>query len=107
MQAPFCEKNNFGVLNDYHSVFLLEFAKEEKKNMNTDKEKIAVEFGNFIREARESKGMFQADIAAKIGVSRGYYSYIESGSREIYFSLAVKICDVLKLDMSDFVKLLK
>lgn len=75
--------------------------------MNTDKEKIAVEFGNFIRAARESKGMYQGDVAAKLGVSRGYYSYIESGSREIYFSLAVKICDVLKLDFNDFMKHLK
>ena len=75
--------------------------------MDMDKEKIAVEFGNFIREARESKGLFQADIAAKLGVSRGYYSYIETGGREIYFSLALKICDVLNLNINDFAKRLK
>lgn len=75
--------------------------------MDTYKEKIAVEFGAFIREARERQNFYQADIAEKLGVSRSYYAYIETGSREIYFSLAVKICDVLKLDMSDFMKRLK
>ena len=72
-----------------------------------DKEKIAVEFGAFIREAREQKGLLQADIAEKLGVSRSYYAYIESGSREIYFTLAINICQVLNLDISDFMKRLK
>ena len=72
-----------------------------------DKEKIAVEFGAFIREAREQKGLLQADIAEKLGVSRSYYAYIESGSREIYFTLAINICQVLNLDISDFMKRVK
>ena len=72
-----------------------------------DKEKVAVEFGAFIREAREQKGLLQADIAEKLGVSRSYYAYIESGSREIYFTLAINICQVLNLDISDFMKRLK
>ena len=72
-----------------------------------DKEKIAIEFGAFIREAREQKGLLQADIAEKLGVSRSYYAYIESGSREIYFTLAINICQVLNLDISDFMNRLK
>jgi transcriptional regulator with XRE-family HTH domain len=73
--------------------------------MNTlDKETIAVEFGAFIREARERKGMLQSDVATKLGVSRAYYCYIESGSRDIYFSLAMKICAVLDLNFNDFAK---
>ena len=67
-----------------------------------DKEKIAVEFGAFIREARERKGLYQAEVAEKVAVSRSYYAYIETGSREIYFSLAVNICRVLDLDISEF-----
>lgn len=72
-----------------------------------DKEKVVVEFGAFIREAREMKGLLQADVAEKLGVSRSYYGHIESGNREIYFTLAINICRVLDLDMNDFIKLLK
>ena len=72
-----------------------------------DKEKVVVEFGRFIREAREMKGLLQADVAEKLGVSRSYYGHIESGNREIYFTLAINICRVLDLDMNDFTKMLK
>ena len=72
-----------------------------------DKEKIAKEFGAFIREARENRGLYQADVAEKVGVSRVYYTHIEAGNREIYFSLAVNICDVLNLNINDFIKRLK
>ena len=69
--------------------------------MTMENEKIAVEFGALVREAREKQGLIQGDVAAKVGVSRSYYCYIESGSREIYFSLALKICKVLKLDLNE------
>lgn len=69
-----------------------------------DKDKIAQEFGSFIRTARESKGLYQADIAEKIGVSRGYYAHIEGGTRDISLTLAVKICRALDLKLDDFVE---
>lgn len=72
-----------------------------------DKEKVAVEFGAFIREAREKQGMLQADVAEQLGVSRAYYCFIEAGKREIYFTLALNICRVLKLDFDEFVKRMK
>ena len=72
-----------------------------------DKETISAEFGAFIREAREKKGLYQADVADKIGVSRSYYGHIETGNRDIYFSLAVNLCRVLDLDIADFMKCLK
>ena len=68
---------------------------------------LAAEFGRFIREARETKGHLQADVAEKLGISRSYYGHIESGNREIYFTLAINICRVLDLDMNDFMKMLK
>lgn len=68
------------------------------------KEKVAEEFGIFLREAREKKGMIQAEVAEKIGVSRSYYTMIEAGSRDIYFSMAMKICEVLDLNINDFTK---
>ena len=72
-----------------------------------ENEKIISEFGAFIREAREQKGLLQADIAEKIGVSRSYYAYIEAGKREIPFTLAIHLCQVLNLDINDFIKRLK
>lgn len=70
------------------------------------KEKIVKEFGLFIREARESKGLYQSDVSAKIGVSRGYYAHLEAGDRDISFALAMKICHALGLDLNEFVKLM-
>lgn len=72
-----------------------------------DKEKIAKEFGAFIREAREKRGLYQADIAEQLGVSRAYYTHIEAGNRDIYFATAVDICHILKLDINEFVSRLK
>ena len=76
--------------------------------MKTIDNKIIIEeFGTFIREARESKGLYQAEVADKLGVSRSYYAFIEGGKREIYFTLAINICRVLDLDINDFIKTLK
>lgn len=72
-----------------------------------DKETVIVEFGAFVKKAREEKGLYQYEVADMLGVSRSYYTFIEAGKREIYFSLAVNICRVLNLDISDFMKLLK
>ena len=72
-----------------------------------DKETIAKEFGKFIREAREAEDLFQADIAERLGMSRAYYTHIEAGNREIYFTMAINICRVLNLDINEFMKRLK
>lgn len=72
-----------------------------------EKEKVLKEFGAFIREARESKGIYQAEIAEQLGVSRAYYTHIEAGNREFYFTMAINICRVLNLDINEFVKRLK
>lgn len=74
---------------------------------NTEKERMAREFGRYIREARERKGLIQAEVAEQIGVSRAYYTLIETGNRDIYFTTAMKICEVLNLNIDDFAKRLK
>lgn len=70
-------------------------------------EEVSKEFGQFIREAREAKGLYQADIAEQLGVSRAYYTHIEAGNRDIYFTMAISICQILNLNMNDFMKRLK
>lgn len=71
------------------------------------KEEISKEFGLLIREARQKKGLYQADIAKELGISRTYYAYIETGKRDAYFSLAINICCFLDLDIGGLKKLLK
>lgn len=68
------------------------------------KEKVAAEFGRYIHDARERKGMLQATVAGQLGVSRAYYSMIEAGKREIYFTLAIRICRILSISLDDFVE---
>lgn len=72
-----------------------------------EKDVISKEFGQFIRDAREAKGLLQAEVAEQLGVSRAYYTHIEAGNREIYFTMAINICQILNLNMNDFMKRLK
>ena len=60
-------------------------------------------FGKFIRQGREKRDMLKTEVAIEVGISQAYYSYLERGEREIDFGLALKICQVLHLDLSDFI----
>ena len=66
-----------------------------------------ISFGNFIRKARERKGLLQAEVAAEVGIPQSYYSIIENGakSRRVDLATAMRICQVLGLDISDFTKM--
>ena len=69
-----------------------------------EKEIVSKEFGKYIREAREKQRLYQADVAEQLGISRVYYTHIEAGNREIYFALAINICRILNLDISEIMK---
>ena len=71
---------------------------------NLEQERIVKEFGCFIRKARENKGMIQAEVAKNLSCSRTYYTMIENGDREVHLTLALKICEVVDLDIGDFAK---
>ena len=60
-------------------------------------------FGKYIKAARERKGMSQTEVAKILEVSQPYFSRIENGEREIDLAFAFKICDVMGVDMRDFV----
>ena len=72
-----------------------------------EKEKISKEFGAFIREGRLKKGLSQEDVATQVDIKRTYYTLIEEGQRQVYFALALNICNVLDLDIGKFMKQLK
>ena len=61
-------------------------------------------FGKFIREERERQGLYQSDLAAKLGITQAYYSHIERGTRTVDFTMALNICLALGLDINEFIK---
>lgn len=62
------------------------------------------DFGDYIRTARERLGLSQAEVANSLGLHQTYYGKIELAKREVDLVTAMKICEILKLDLSDFVK---
>ena len=61
------------------------------------------EFGQYIKTARKERKLTQTDVAEALGVSRVYVSYIERGQREVDLADALRICEVLGVDIRDFV----
>ena len=60
-------------------------------------------FGEYIKSNRVKKGLSQCDVAGKLEVSQPYYSRIEAGKRDVDLAFAFKICDVIGVDMRDFI----
>ena len=63
-----------------------------------------VAFGKWIKEARERKDLRQLDVAEMADIKQSYYSMIENGQRNVDLNLAIRICQILKLDIGDFTK---
>lgn len=71
---------------------------------NDQEQRVAEQFGAFIRSAREARGLYQEDIAQMTGLSDSYISAFELGKRRIDLSTAMKLCQVLNVDLNDFLK---
>ncbi len=74
------------------------------KLKNIDTNDCHVQFGKFIRNAREAKGLYQSDLAEQVGIVQSYLSRLERGERDIDLALAITLCDALNLDIKDFIK---
>ena len=74
--------------------------------MKIDNSECQMSFGRFIREARKRKDLLQTEVAQLVGIPQSYYSVIENGAkdRNVDLVLAIKICQVLEVDFSDFTK---
>jgi len=57
-----------------------------------------------LREARESAGLTQTDLANRLGVVQSYVSKIENGDRRIDVAELVLVCRALDLDPVQFIK---
>jgi DNA-binding XRE family transcriptional regulator len=56
-----------------------------------------------VREVREQRGMTQAALAAKAGISREYLTRIESGRYDPRISVVVKIAEALRVRVDELV----
>lgn len=66
--------------------------------------KFNVDFGHLVKDARLKMGLTQEEVAWKAGISQVYYCYLEKGKRNIDLELALKLCDILTIDIQDFAK---
>ena len=62
-----------------------------------------IDFGKWIKEGRERRGMLQSEVVEQLGITQSYYSMIENGQRGVDLQLAIQICKILRLDIGAFV----
>lgn len=69
-----------------------------------DNSECLIGFGKFIKEGRERKKLYQEHIASSLNISQAYYSLIEKGERNVDLFLAMRICQILELDLQDYIR---
>jgi len=67
---------------------------------------VGVKFGQFVKAAREEKGLSQRELAELMDVTQTYISIVELGKRRVDLSFSRKICKVLNVDLRDFLNVL-
>ncbi len=55
----------------------------------------------YLKEAREKRGISQAELAEHLGVSQAFISRIESNSKSIPYTLYVQVADFLKCSLDE------
>ena len=60
----------------------------------------------WLKELRSERGMTQAQLAEKLGISEAYLSYIESGDRQkkMDLALAMKLSGILNIGLREIVE---
>ncbi len=59
-------------------------------------------FGEFVKTKRLLLRLSQREVASEAGINQAYLSRVENGEREPTITVALKLCDVLKLNINDF-----
>ena len=60
-----------------------------------------INLGPRLKKERIDKGFTQAQLSRSIGISPSYLNLIESGKRKIDGDLLLKVCEELKIELSD------
>jgi transcriptional regulator with XRE-family HTH domain len=63
------------------------------------------EFRALLKELRASKGLTQADLAARLGVPQSYVSKVETGERRMDFVETAAFCEALGVSLTAFADL--
>lgn len=67
----------------------------------SDKE-YQIEFGKFVRKAREETGLYQWEVAKMLDVGQPYISHLERGERVVDLRFAQRLCKVIGANLNDF-----
>jgi transcriptional regulator with XRE-family HTH domain len=59
------------------------------------------DFGSRVREARESRGWSQHELAAAAGMHQRQISYVERGERDLRLTTLLRLLSALELPASD------
>lgn len=62
---------------------------------------------NKLREKRITMGLTQERVSAAVGISRPFYTEIESGKKNCSINMWLKIADFLKIPHSELVSYIK
>ena len=54
-----------------------------------------------LKNHRLSKNLTQKELAKQVNISERHYRYIESGNRNPSINLALRLCDILEMDLTD------
>lgn len=60
-------------------------------------------FGDFIRAGRLQNKLLQREVAEQLGISAPYYCDIENGKKNVDLVVAMEICQILNIDLSDYI----
>ena len=64
------------------------------------------QIGNNIKQVRKKQGLTQTELAQKINVDPKYISRLETGNSTPSLPVVIKISEVLKTDISNFLRLM-
>ena len=67
-----------------------------------DAQEYHIKFGDYINKTRKRRKLKQTQLAEMVGITQPHLSYIERGMRDVDLALAIRLCDVLKVDIRDF-----
>lgn len=71
---------------------------------NKDNSECLYDFGELVRQRRVAMDLSQDELGDMVGLHRTYIGKIELARRVVDLDTAIKLCKVLKLDLSDFIK---
>jgi transcriptional regulator with XRE-family HTH domain len=77
---------------------------DNPKDRRVEKEEFGEHIGEYLRKAREKKGMSQEDLSLEAGYYRTYVNKIEKGHYSPSMHTIWRLADALEMDLEEFFK---